>query len=78
MLSDCGDCWDTPCTCGAQGYVLVYDGNRCASCYYAIKDETGKSVYCAELTVYDEDSAPCGQIQIHDKFYCGNWRKKDG
>lgn len=23
-LSSCPDCWDTPCQCGRQGYVVVY------------------------------------------------------
>jgi hypothetical protein len=23
-LSDCPKCWDTPCTCGHEGYSIVY------------------------------------------------------
>ena len=24
-FSDCAKCWDTPCNCGNEGYVVIYD-----------------------------------------------------
>lgn len=23
-LTDCVECWDTPCTCGHEGYIVLY------------------------------------------------------
>ena len=50
-LSDCAKCWDTPCTCGHDGYYLIYksevpDGYTRDNILQAIKNNLQDGTEC--------------------------------